>query len=426
MHGAAVALLLKIVAAVAAFSLNVVLARLLGAEGSGIFFLALAITVMISAVGRIGMENALVRFIASNVAAGLSARVLGVYKKATLYALLVASSLALLLYSMTPWLSQIVFAKPELEKPLSLMSSSVVFVALLTLHAHALQGLKKIAASISILSLFVPLITCLVAAIFAPRYGINAAVWGYLSGTIFTLLLGRWLWVRSTRTYDRSDAAFESRQLFKSSMPAYVVVIANLVIMWSPMLFLGALDSSESVGIYSAASRTAMLTSFILIAVNSIAAPKFAALYENRDLVSLQMVARNSAKIMVLFAAPILLLFLLVPRFVLSIFGAEFEQGAYILMILAVGQFVNVATGSVAYLLMMSGNERLMRNNLVFCAVLVVSLNVILIPVYGAVGAAIGAAVVLSIQNIIAMVMVRRKLHITTLPWLAGLSRRVT
>jgi O-antigen/teichoic acid export membrane protein len=426
MHGAAVAFLLKVIAAGMAFALNVVLARLLGAEGSGIFFLTLTIVIIVSAVGRIGMENALVRFVASNVAAGHIAKVLGVYKKAMRYTFLVASSLALLLFMMTPWLSQIVFNKPELEKPLSLMSSSVVFLALLTLHAHALQGLKKIAASISVLSLIVPLLTCIVAMIFVPLYGIDAAAWGYISGTIVTLLFGRLFWVRATHGLDRKSAEFETIELLKSSMPLYAVVIMNMVIMWSPLLFLGVWDSSENVGIYSAASRTAMLTSFVLIAVNTIAAPKFAALYEKRDLVSLEMVARNSAKIMVLLAAPALLLFLLVPELILSVFGAEFKQGAYILMILAVGQFINVATGSVGYLLMMSGNEQLMRNNLVFCAILGILLNVILIPAYGVIGAAVGAAIVLSVQNLIAMAMVWRKLHIVTLPWIMELRRRVT
>ena len=426
MRGSAVAFLLKVVAAGLAFSLNVVLARLLGAEGSGIFFLTLTIVIIVSAVGSIGMENALVRFVASNVAAGHSAKVLGVYQKAMLYTFLVASSLSLLLYLMTPWVSHIVFSKPELEKPLSLMSSSVVFLAFLTLHAHALQGLKKIAASISVLSLIVPLVTCFVAMIFVPLYGIDAAVWGYLSGTILALLFGRLFWVRATHSLDRKNAEFDAKELFKSSNPLYAIVIMNMVIMWSPLLFLGIWESSENVGIYSAANRTAMLTSFVLFAVNTIAAPKFSALYENRDFVSLEMVARNSTKIMMLLAAPALLIFLLVPELILSIFGADFTQGAYILMILAVGQFINVATGSVGYLLMMSGNEKLMRNNLVFCAILGISLNFILIPAYGVIGAAVGAAIVLSVQNLIAMAMVWRKLHIVTMPWIMKLRRRVT
>ena len=297
------------------------------------------------------------------------------------------------------------------------MAIAVVPLALLTLHAHALQGLKKIAESISILSVTVPLLTCLIAIFFVPSYGINAAVLGYLFATIATLLLGRWFWQTAVDSFKTQLAGFDRSELLASSMPLFGVVLMNMVITWSPMLFLGVWESSENVGIYSAASRTAMLTSFVLVAVNSIAAPKFAALYQQGDIQALGNVARDSAKIMIVLASPALLLFLLFPEWVLSVFGEEFKQGAVVLMILSVGQFINVATGSVGYLLMMSGHERLMRNNLLFCAIVCVLLNLWLIPNYGIVGAAISAAITLSMQNIIAMILVSNKLNIMTVPW---------
>ena len=417
LHGASVAFALKVLAAGLAFGLNVVLARLLGAEGSGIFFLAFTIVLIVAAIGRVGMENALVRFIAANIAANQPGKVLGVYRKAMLYSLAAATLFSMLLYLLAPWMSQVIFTKPELTKPLTIMALAVVPLALLTLHAYALQGLKKIAASVSVLRVIVPLVTCLVALLFVPAYGIDAAVWGYLLATVVTLLIGRWLWQRATHPFNTHPAEFDRSELLASSMPLFGVVLMNMVITWSPMLFLGVWESSKNVGIYSAASRTAMLTSFVLVAVNSIAAPKFAALYQQGDIQALGAVARNSAKIMIVLASPALLLFLLFPEWVLSVFGEEFKQGAVVLMILSAGQFINVATGSVGYLLMMSGHERLMRNNLLFCAIVGVLLNLWLIPNYGIVGGAISAAITLSMQNIIAMILVSKKLNIMTVPW---------
>ena len=417
LRGASVAFVLKILAAGLAFGLNVVLARLLGAEDSGVFFLAFTIVLIVAAIGRVGMENALIRFIAANVTVAKPAKVLGVYRKAMFYSLIAAAFLSALLYQLAPWLSQAIFTKPELTKPLTIMAIAVVPLSLLTLHAHALQGLKNIAESILVLSVTVPLLTCLISILFVPGYGINAAVLGYLVSTILTLLLGRWFWRKAVYSFEAHSAGFNRNELLASSMPLFGVVLMNMVITWSPMLFLGVWESSANVGIYSAASRTAMLTSFVLVAVNSIAAPKFAALYQQGNIDTLGAVARKSAKIMVVLASPILLLFLLIPEWILSVFGEQFKQGAVVLMILAVGQFVNVLTGSVGYLLMMSGNELILRNNLLFCITIGTILNFYLIPKFGMVGAAISAAFVLSIQNIIAMIMVRKKLNIMTLPW---------
>jgi O-antigen/teichoic acid export membrane protein len=91
-----------------------------------------------------------------------------------------------------------------------------------------------------------------------------------------------------------------------------------------------------------------------------------------------------------------------------------------VLSILAIGQFVNVITGSVGYLLTMCGYERLQRNNFAVCAVLSVLLNVLLVPRMGAIGAAIATAATLAVQMLIAAAIVWRKLGVITVPLLDG------
>lgn len=182
------------------------------------------------------------------------------------------------------------------------------------------------------------------------------------------------------------------------------------------MILLGIWEDSEWVGIYGVAKRVSDLVVFILVAVNSIVAPKFAALYAQGDFRALDALARNAAKLMIALAAPVLLVFILVPSWLLGVFGPDFRAGATVLAILASGQFVNVATGSVGYLLMMTGHEKLMRNNIIACTILSVGLSAILIPKYGVVGAALATAVSLATMNLISLGLVYWKLSIITLP----------
>ena len=86
------------------------------------------------------------------------------------------------------------------------------------------------------------------------------------------------------------------------------------------------------------------------------------------------------------------------------------------LAILAVGQFINVVTGSVGWILIMCGYERMMRNNIVICAALSVGLNLLLVPRFGVIGAALATAITLSLQMLIAAVMVWHKLGVVTIP----------
>ena len=67
-RGASIAFILKIIGAALAFAFNIVLARLLGAEGTGIYFLAFTVCIIASVFGRMGLDNVILRFIASNAA----------------------------------------------------------------------------------------------------------------------------------------------------------------------------------------------------------------------------------------------------------------------------------------------------------------------------------------------------------------------
>jgi O-antigen/teichoic acid export membrane protein len=80
-----------------------------------------------------------------------------------------------------------------------------------------------------------------------------------------------------------------------------------------------------------------------------------------------------------------------------------------------ISQFINVSTGSVGYLLMMSGNEKLLRNNIFIIAILNIILNIILVPRYGIYGAVIASGVSLTVQNMISLVIVRIKLNFWTI-----------
>ncbi|MCR4288475.1 MAG: polysaccharide biosynthesis C-terminal domain-containing protein, partial [Deltaproteobacteria bacterium] len=165
------------------------------------------------------------------------------------------------------------------------------------------------------------------------------------------------------------------------------------------------------------ASRTAFLISFVLIAVNTIAAPKFAALYHKGDMEALGSIARHSAKLMAIFASPVLLLFLIFPGWVMAIFGSQYADHGLILAVLAIGQFINVATGSVGYLLVMTGNERLQLYGISAVTVVSIVLYLTLIPAFGITGAAIATGVSVASQNLLACYLVYRALGIKTIPW---------
>jgi O-antigen/teichoic acid export membrane protein len=151
------------------------------------------------------------------------------------------------------------------------------------------------------------------------------------------------------------------------------------------------------------------------MAVNLVVAPRFAAMHKQGDLDGVRRVALTSVRLMLLAAAPVVTLMVCFPHWLMWLFGDEFVAGAPLLRILAIGQFINVATGSVGYLLMMTGHEKDMRNSLLVVAPCSILLSLWLIPLYGAVGAAVATALAIAGQNLLAVFWVRRRLGFNTL-----------
>ena len=417
LKGAAVAFSMKAVGAGCQFLFNIALARFLGADGTGIYYLALLALMIASVISRLGLDNVLLRLVAARSHRNDWVGVSEAYSL-TLRLAFVASVVASgILFVFAPMLARDVFNEARLVVPLRLMSVAVVPLVFATLHAQALKGLKRIGDAVFVEGFSIPLVALLIMLIVRDRVGEVGGVAAYVVAAVVAAVFGLVVWRRRVPRVARVRNSLTRADILHSSLPLFWVASISLAMTWAPSFFLGAWWSVEEVGIYNVAARTALLITFVLFAVNSVAAPKFAALYAENDLEGLRAIVTMATRIMVLATAPLLLVFVLVPEFVLGFFGTEFEErGVGVLVILALGQFINVSTGSVGYLLMMTGRERLMRNITVIAATIAIVLNVVLVPGYGSVGAAVATSSGLALLNLIAALVAWSRLRIWTLP----------
>ncbi|MEI8644257.1 MATE family efflux transporter [Pseudoalteromonas sp. Hal056] len=186
-------------------------------------------------------------------------------------------------------------------------------------------------------------------------------------------------------------------------------------VQWSAPIIIGVFLVAEQVAFFSVAQRIALLTSFILMAVNLVVAPKFSAFHTKGDEHGIRKTALFSVRLLVLTALPVVLFMLAFPEFLMGLFGEEFRQGALILQILVLGQAVNVVTGSVGLLLQMTGHERDMRLVTLISGFGVLISVPIFTKLFGAVGAASATAFFISLQNLLAVYFVKKRLGFNTL-----------
>jgi O-antigen/teichoic acid export membrane protein len=144
-------------------------------------------------------------------------------------------------------------------------------------------------------------------------------------------------------------------------------------------------------------------------------APQVARLYSAGEIQKLQRVITLSTRVVAAFAFPAAVVFIVWGEEIIAlVFGDEYVPAAMALTILCLGQLVNASAGSVALVLNMTGNERSTVLGVTIALIVNFMLSIILIPLLGLVGAAIGFSVSLTAWNITLMIMAKNKVGINT------------
>ena len=111
----------------------------------------------------------------------------------------------------------------------------------------------------------------------------------------------------------------ESKPINFLSTKELLVISFPLLLGQSMMIIMGKVDlfmlanmtSSTQVGVYNIALKLSMLSYMGLMAVNSIAAPKFSEIHSSGDINGLKKIVQQSTKTIFWVSAPILLLLIL-------------------------------------------------------------------------------------------------------------------
>lgn len=415
-RGSSIVFVLKVAGAGLAFVFNIVLARLLGADGTGAYFLSLTVLTIGSIVGRFGLDNVFVRRVAADADQNDWASVHGVHRAGMMTALLFASAVALMVFLLSPWIAEYGFENADLTTPIAYMGLAVVPLVLSRLYSQMLKGLGRLVpfSLIQKQGVLIPGISILGTYVLCGVFGwgVEGAVFAFIGAACTATIAGGYFW-RRTVPWDVQLSSVSISSLLTPGFPLFWVEALGFLRGQASLLLLGIWATEAEVGVYGTALRVALLTKFILVAVNSVVSPRIAALYENGSKEELDRISRQAVKICTLLATPPLFVFVFVPEFVLSLFGSEFTTGAVPLIVLAVAQFINVSTGPVGYLLIMTGRERMMRNVDVLATAVGLVLYVLLIPGYGATGAAVAYGVSISARYLASALMVFRSLGIT-------------
>jgi O-antigen/teichoic acid export membrane protein len=393
-----------------------------GTKALGYFTLAFTVLQIASVLGRVGMDTLILRMTGEYISQDNGRIIiLDIYRKIIFITLPASIIISIGLYFSSHLISVGIFHKPILSNFLQMASFGVVPMVMLFVHREGLRGLKKILlysffSGISI-SLFASII--IVALIYLSKNNMMP-LYAQLLALMLSMLLAIFYWYKFMYTKEKKDKKEVSHKLLSTkkilsiSLPMMLASSLFLVMNWTDTLILGMYKSAEEVGIYSVALKVSMLTSIVLMAINSISAPKFSEFFGKKDMIGLEKIVKQSTQMIFLLTLPLLIILLAFPSFILGIFGSDFEIGSTVLMILVIGQFFNAISGSVGTLLSMTGYQVIVQNILIVSIFINIVLNLLLVTNYGMVGVAIATMTSTIVWNGLMNYYIWKKLGFTT------------
>jgi len=406
---ASLAFSIKLLGAIVGLIVSFYITRLLGAKDAGIYFLALSFMTFPVALCSLGLNNTVLKLISAYMEDQKFAQINAIFNKSTSWVILASLTFTVIICYFSSFIARNIFNKPDLDAVLVAISFSLIFTCTFNLHGHAIQALRKIKLAMIVMGLAHNIFLLVLLLLFS-GVDLDGVAFSYSLAAFLTMLLGYIVW---RRYKSPTKASYVKNQvILKSSIPMLVIHLVAQVNAQSSILLLGTWHSSASVAYFAVSVKVASLIGFILMAVNRVVAPDFSVLYATKKYDQLAEKVRHSSVLMIIFSLPLLVFCLFFPEWILSFFGEDFVDAKNSLRILALSQFLYVASGNVNLLLQMTGHEKVLRDNIIISGLFGIVIGAIIIPAHSILGSAMSSAIALTMCNLLSCYQVKKNLNI--------------
>jgi O-antigen/teichoic acid export membrane protein len=386
-----------------AFLVNLAVARLLGADGAGVYYFALAITTVTATVAVFGQDLCVVRYCAAHRARhGLASAAVVLRRSLWIVGLgsvALAGTVALVLTA----LAATDAPNAGMLRPAAVMCVAVVPFALGLVGTEALRAVGRVRLSQLMVMVVTPSVLLLFLAPLAMAYGVGGAVAAYIGAQTTVAAIALLLAWRAYRMPEEAAAPVaedvERPRLLTVGASFVLVALMQQLFGALPTTVLGFVATPADVGTFNVALRLAMLISMLAIVMKTVVAPRISVLHATGDRAGLWRLLRQAVSGTSAFGAVAFVVMVVFGDRLLMLFGPEFTAAKPVLLVLAAAQVFVTTTALGAQALAMTGAEGMLRNGYVLATGVLVLATVGLVPAYGAMGAAMATALAVVARN---------------------------
>lgn len=381
------------------FTLQILMARVLGRTSYGSVVLAMMVVSVVGTLSGLGINRGISRKLPEYEDVVPKAR--GVLQSGLLVLVFANLVAATVLSLAAPLLATRVFNDPGVTPLLQLGALSLPLTALSGFGLATAKSLRDARPHVLVKQILNPITRVLfVGGLVALGLGAVGAMIGNLLAGLVGAIVASVLAYRLLPFSIRGQTTAMREELVRFSIPLMLSSGAGLLMGHTDTFLLGALRSPGSVGVYNVAFQLQEIGYFFFYPVSFLLPPVLTRLHTTNQEEAIRRTYQVATKWMTLLTLPMFLAGFLFPGVIIGVtFGDAYIGAQTALRVLLVAPLISVILGANGKALVALGHNKSQMYVNGTSALLNVGLNLALIPPFGIVGAAAGTTTSLLFRN---------------------------
>jgi O-antigen/teichoic acid export membrane protein len=251
-------------------------------------------------------------------------------------------------------------------------------------------------------------------------WGVVGAMWGYLVSAVIWLTICILIYLIPLRSNlpesqkKRKKVGSEIRyKLIVFGMPVVIMDITILLYNWTDTFVLAYFRPTWEVSCYNIAFGLVNMVMIIITSVSTALFPIFSQEQALKKKIRQKQIYEKVVKLIMIIVYPLLTMMIFLSPYIILIYGEEYLPAIYPLLILATWGFFRPVGNIGSGLLTAKGRQRLVMKVTISMALLNFILNLILIPPYHMMGAAVATTIAFIVGAIAIYFILNKDYNIT-------------
>lgn len=395
---------------IAHFLLRIFLGKELGPEGLGVYTLAFTIYLFGTQFAGFGIGSALTKYVAEFIEDHTTIR--NYVSSGMISSIIIGTLMCFLLFLISPFIAVSFFKIPDLEGLIKLTALCYPFIAIQKAVLGTLNGFRRmhlfavvnIAQNVSIVILSIILVMLF-------GMGVLGAVIGYVIPTFIISIISPILIRDSLGSYHFTwhNAILRSTTIF-----GFYIVLGNSISFLNTQfssILIGFYLNPIEVGVYTVAMLFAQIITLLPSAVQSVTAPATSSLYGKGNITQVKnFLFSTMKKIFIISILTAVLIAIFGQYLIVLLFSYEFLSAYVPLLLLLIGYTIFAPFMAIGATLSSIGKVHIPFRIHAICCILSIILNILLIPQFGIIGAAIATSITLIVSFGINVLIINRYL----------------